>query len=330
MIFKSLFMGLKDVYGTYDVRTGRVRQEKVPVTDSVILDHLRGKQPYGVYLLTGDKTGALVVDFDEDEICTPVSFVAGARRYDISAYVERSKSKGYHAWMFFEEGGVQARKARIVARLILGRIGRPQVEVFPKQDALTSGVSYGNFVNAPLFGALVPEGRTVFVDPSRHAKPYPDQWELLERVQRVTESRLDAVIKGAGLDKEGEDCQDVRTGRCDEEDEHVSPFGLPPCARKMLAEGVSSYQRVSCFRLAVHLKRNGMPYDLAFVTLKAWARKNKPPDGKRIITDMEIENQTKSAFENTYRSFGCEDPAVAAHCDRDCPLYPHTVGARST
>jgi len=31
--------------------------------------------------------------------------------------------------------------------------------------------------------------------------------------------------------------------------------------------------------------------------------------GKRLITDREVEYQTKCAFENSYRSFGCEAPA---------------------
>jgi hypothetical protein len=94
----------------------------------------------------------------------------------------------------------------------------------------------------------------------------------------------------------------------------------------MLAEGVTSFQRVTCFRLAVHLKRYGIPYDLTLVALKAWARKNHPANGKRIITDAEIAYQTKCAFEKTYRSFGCEETAIAAYCDKNCPLYPYTVG----
>lgn len=78
----------------------------------------------------------------------------------------------------------------------------------------------------------------------------------------------------------------------------------------MLAEGVDSYQRVSCFRLAVQLKRNGLPYDHALIALKAWMKKNHPVDGKRLITDREVEYQTKCAFENSYRSFGCKDPTM--------------------
>ena len=328
-IFRSLFMGLRDVYGTYDTKTGRVRQVKEPVTDEVILAHLTGKQSYGVYLLIGDKTGALAVDFDENELCLPISFVAGARRYDMSAYIERSKSKGYHVWIFFEKGGVLAQKARLVAHKILADMGKPGTEVFPKQDVLADGLSYGNFIHAPLFGALVPKERTVFVDPAEPTKPYPDQWELLARVQRVPELRLDAVIKSCNLTEQPQAVERPESNNHTETDSDTSPFGLPPCVRRMLAEGVSSYQRVSCFRLAVQLKRNGMPHDLALITLKAWAQKNRPQDGKRIITDREIEYQTKSAFENTYRSIGCEEPAMAAHCDRNCPLYAYTVGKSS-
>jgi hypothetical protein len=123
-IFKSCFTGLENVYGTYDTKTGWVRQLKEPVTEDVIRAHLTGKQSYGVYLLTGEKTNALAVDFDQDELSTPIAYVAGARRYDISAYIERSKSKGYHVWIFFEEGGVLARRARIVATRFLPTWGK--------------------------------------------------------------------------------------------------------------------------------------------------------------------------------------------------------------
>ena len=50
-IFRACFTGLTHVYGTYDPKTGQVRQVKEPVTDRVLLRHLQGRQPYGVYLL---------------------------------------------------------------------------------------------------------------------------------------------------------------------------------------------------------------------------------------------------------------------------------------
>jgi len=328
-LFRSLFSGLENVYGTYDVKTGRVRQVKEPVTNDVIRAHLKGIQSYGVYLLTGEKTSALVVDFDEDELGLPLCFAAGARRCGMTAYIERSKSKGYHAWFFFNKGGVPARKARLVAQKLLSDMGRQGTEVFPKQDALVNGVSYGNFIHAPLFGSLVRKGRTVFIDPDEPTRAHPDQWEVLEGVQRVSESKLDAIIQNCELKVSQEMAKLRESNEAALSNGNTSPFGLPPCARKMLAEGVVSYQRVSCFRLAVHMKRYGLPYDLAVAALKAWAQKNHPGESKRIITDREIEYQAKCAFENSYRSFGCEDPAISAHCDKDCPLYAHTVGKSS-
>ena len=93
-IYLSVFTGLPNIYGTYDTKTGRVRQAKEPVTEKVIHAHLSGKRSYGVYLLVGERTGALAVDFDQDELSSPVSFAAAAKRYGISTYIERSKSKG--------------------------------------------------------------------------------------------------------------------------------------------------------------------------------------------------------------------------------------------
>ncbi len=316
-------MGLPNVYGTYDTTTGRVRQEKATVTDEVILVHLKGKQSYGVYLLTGNKTAAVAVDFDQNELSAPMAYVSRAKRYGMPAYIERSKSKGYHVWIFFQKP-VSARKARLVAKKILEEIGQPATEIFPKQDVLDERVSYGNFINAPLFGALVPKGRTVFVDPDEPTKAYPDQWELLERVRRVPEARLDTIIESGELIGQNHIGTRPQSDHHNDSNNDVSPFGLPPCARRMLAEGVTSNQRVSCFRLAVRLKRSGLPYDLALVTLKAWAQKNHPEDGKGIITHAEIEQQAICAFEHTYRSFGCEEPAIAAHCDENCPLYAFT------
>jgi len=327
-IFKSCFTGLENVYGTYDIKTGKVRQVKDSVTDEVILSHLIGKQSYGVYLLAGDKIKSLAVDFDQDDIHWPAIFLCKAKCLGLSAYVERSKSKGYHVWIFFDSP-VSAHKARIVAKKILSEMGKPETEIFPKQDSLSSNVSYGNFINSPLFGKLVPKNRTVFANPENLTVPYPDQWQLLENVKRITESKLDVIIESCELNEQAPIAERSRCNGNSNSDYSGSSFGLPPCGRRMLAEGVDSYQRVSCFRLAVHLKRNGLPFDLALAILKAWAKKNHPTNGKGIITDQEIEHQTKCAFENSYRSIGCEDPAIAPYCDKNCPLYVYKKSKHS-
>ena len=314
-IFRSLFFGQPDVYGTYDSTTGRARVVKARVTDKVIWSHISGIQPYGVFLLVKDRIRAIVVDFDTKNRMQPADFVFRSKHYSISAYIERSKSKGYHCWIFFDESGVLARKARLVVNHILEDIEAPDVEVFPKQDALDTNVRFGNFINAPLFGRLAAKGKTVFID-LKTFKPYPNQWEVLGSVNRVSESTLDEVIELNDLSMPPSYHFTSRGS----ENGNKGRFSLPPCARKILHDGVSQYQRNSCFRLAVHFKRLGLPFDVAVAALNMWTLKNHPKGGKRVIRESEILSQTYSAYNHSYTGYGCKSEAVRPFCDHSCPV----------
>ncbi len=313
-LFRQCFTGLLDVYGTYDPHNGRVRQVKQHVSDAVILAHLRGRRPYGVYLLTDDTTRAVVADFDDADSTPPLAFVRRAEHYGIAAYLEHSKCRGWHAWIFMEPPGASAMKARLVVKMILEEIERPATEVFPKHDRLISDTHFGNFINAPLFGALVPRGRTVFVDPGDPTKPLPDQWVLLEAVERVPERLLDEIIEINELTAHA----NRPASRSPSSSDHRRSFGLPPCAQTMLADGVIANQRVACFRLAVNLKRVGLPFDSAVAVLRDWATRNRPAGGKRTIMEDEISAQAACAYGKEYRACGCEDPAVRPFCRTGC------------
>ena len=315
-LFRSLFSGRSDVYGTYDPVSGKSRQVKAPVTDRVLHDHLAGKQPYGVYLLVEDRTQAIVVDFDEDDPTPGMDFLKAAEHYGLHAYIERSKSKGHHVWMWFTLPGVFAAKARRVVLHILAELGFEGVEIFPKQDRLPDG-QYGNFINCPLNGRLVQVERTVFLDPTNGLKPHSNQWDFLEGVQRVAEKTLDEIIEVNGLERSPPGMPvSARQG----EEQTLRSFGLPPCARRMLTEGVTENQRVACFRLAVGLRKAGVPLDAALAALNIWALKNQPENGKGIISRQEVMAQAASAYSKPYRSCGCDDPAVAPYCGTGCPL----------
>jgi len=246
-----------------------------------------------------------------------VGIVLFVRRYGLATYIERSKLKGHHVWMFFGDAGVLAAKARRIAQHLLAEIGRPGTEVFPKHDVLSQHAVFGNYIYVALFGLLVPKGRTVFVYPHEPERPYPDQWELLEQVERVPETLLDDIIARHKLEHQSPRSMLPRVVASNSQ---AHTFGLPPCAQRMLQEGVCRNQRVASFRLAVHLKHVPMPADLAIVTLSAWAKKNHPVDGKRRITDDEIRRQVHAAYARDYRGYGCEDPTVAMFCSPTCPV----------
>ncbi|MEM1355032.1 MAG: hypothetical protein AAGH88_09125 [Planctomycetota bacterium] len=315
-LFRGCFSGRTDAYGTYDPATGRVRAVKAKVTRQVLLDHLRGRQPYGVYLLTGDTTRAAAIDFDHDDLNPVRECVGQARHYGLQGYVERSKRKGYHVWFFFQ-GLVPAIKARRVLSMLLDDIGQPGVEVFPKQDAIDPGKQMGNFINAPLFGGHVRHGRTVFLDPTCGWKPAQEQWQVLADVKRIPEQHLDELIE----------INDLMHDSCDrapsleiQEPRTAKTHGLPPCAINILRDGVRENQRVCAFRLAVHWHRFRVPQYLAIAMLREWAQRNKPSDGKRIITDAEIAEQVGHGYSGRYRGYGCDDPIIAKHCDDRCPM----------
>jgi hypothetical protein len=320
-LFRTLFAGRADVYGTYDPATGRSWQVKKSVNDETVLSHLKGIQPYGVYLLNGCTTKAITVDFDLQDPFPPFEFQNTAKHYQLPAYIEASKSKGFHVWIFFNGNGVQAAKARMVVKHILEEIEHPDEEIFPKQDFLDNEVSFGNFINAPLFGSLVPQEKTVFIDPTT-MKPYPDQWAFLYSIERADDQTLDDIIEINSLamaNMQNESSDDDRSNGT------ICRFGLPRCAQKMLRDGVTKFQRVSCFRLAVHLKRLGLPHDLVVSALKTWALKNSPSDGRRIITDQEIIDQTSYAFSHHYTGYGCDSEAVRPYCHEKCPLKKDNI-----
>jgi hypothetical protein len=316
--FRALFAGRTDVHGTFDPATGKAWQKKSPVTMEVVRRHLDGVAPLGVYPLVGSTTFFAAADFDDGESAPPLAFCRQAWRMGLSCYLERSKSKGYHVWVFFAEPGVKAAKARTMLQRILAEIGCPNVEIFPKHDQLSGGAKFGNFINLPLFGRFAKEGRMVFVD--RHLQPLPDQWDFLSKAERITAACLDNILAKHGVSP-------VSPGKLAKEPTTpLEPHTLPPCAERMLREGVRANQRVACFRLAVQLKKAGVPFDGAVGRLSTWAQRNRPIGGKSIIRESEIRSQTRCAYNKGYRGCGCEDPAVSPFCEPSCGIRTRPSG----
>lgn len=92
-------------------------------------------------------------------------------------------------------------------------------------------------------------------------------------------------------------------------------------ALRRLEEGVTEFQRVSCFRLAVALRKAGLPVDASITVLSQWSSKNRPQAGKRTITPGEIASQVHAAYRSgRYVGCGCDDPAVSAFCGDGCAI----------
>jgi hypothetical protein len=48
---------------------------------------------------------------------------------------------------------------------------------------------------------------------------------------------------------------------------------------------------------------------------------NEDADGKRTITEGEIQSHTRCAYEGDYQGCGCEDEQIKRYCDPNCRLY---------
>lgn len=320
-LFKPLFcVGRMDVYGSHYLDTGRYYMVKELITDEVVRKHLEGKVPVGVFMLTGDVTSVAVADIDRPDSQLVNGVVRCSLQAGLFAYVERSKGKGHHVWMFFERP-VLASSVRRCIRSVLHSLNADDLEVFPKQDRLKAG-EFGNFVTCPLFGKYVEQGRTVFVD--GNLNPYSDQWRFLKSIKRTPASALDSILIRLNEQSELHRNQAVPNEVHESATTVSRTFGLLPCATRMLNEGVRNMQRNAAFRLGIALKKAGLPLDATVSVLLEWAKKNKPDNGKGIITPEEIEYQVSCAYKRPYAGCGCNDAAMKPFCDPHCRLKLRT------
>ena len=173
----------------------------MPLSDSVIYDHLAGEHTIGVYpLLEDDTCYFLAVDFDEAEWRDDSrAFIQSCEELGVPAALEISRSgKGAHAWVFFS-GKAFARDARRLGTAIIShtctRTRQLKLEsydrLFPNQDSLPKG-GFGNLIALPLQKYPRDNGCSVFVDAD--LRPYPDQWGFLSGIQPMAAHDIEPTI----------------------------------------------------------------------------------------------------------------------------------------
>ncbi len=166
-------------------------RELLPLTDDIILKHLKGEITIGIYpLLPGDLCNFLAIDFDKKTYEKDVSaFWSICDELDIPVYVERSRSgNGAHVWIFFEEN-ISARIARKMGNILLTKtMEKASLELdsydrlFPNQDTMPKG-GFGNLIALPFQGNSSKNGNTVFVD--KYFEPQKNQLEILANIKRL-------------------------------------------------------------------------------------------------------------------------------------------------
>jgi hypothetical protein len=178
----------------------------VPLSDSVIYDHLAGKQTVGVYpLLEDDTCHFLAVDFDEaDWQQDAQAFMQSCDELGVPVALEISRSgQGAHAWVFFS-GRVSARDARRLGTAIISHTCARTRQLklasydrlFPNQDTMPKG-GFGNLIALPLQKLPRESGCSVFVDAT--LRPHSDQWAYLATVQPMAPHDIEpSILRATG------------------------------------------------------------------------------------------------------------------------------------
>ena len=132
-------------------------RELVPLTEDIVLKHLKGEIGIGIYpLLPGDVCNFLAIDFDKKTYEKDVSaFGSICDDLNVPIYVERSRSgNGAHVWIFFEET-ILAKVARKLGNILLTKtIEKGTLDLssydrlFPNQDTMPKG-GFGNLIALP-------------------------------------------------------------------------------------------------------------------------------------------------------------------------------------
>lgn len=196
-----------------------VHRELAPLTEDVIMKHLKGEIAIGIYpLLLGDMCNFLVIDFDKKTFETDVSaFWNICDELNIPIYVERSRSgNGAHVWIFFKES-IYAKTARKLGNILLTRtMDKVSLDLdsydrlFPNQDTMPNG-GFGNLIALPFQGKSSKDGNTIFVN--KYFETYENQIEILSNIKKLTLDEVCEIINKYG----NEDYEEPVTEESDDE-----------------------------------------------------------------------------------------------------------------
>lgn len=261
-LFRQLFRGRADLYPTRftSKKTGKAgyapacsnkfvvgvcelpkvkcgdctRQAFLPVDDTAVLQHLRGKHVMGVYPMLPDETcWFLAADFDKGSWKEDVqAFTETARGLGLPALVERSRSgNGAHVWFFFSAPVAAATARKMGCHLITETMAaRHELSMdsydrlFPSQDTTPRG-GFGNLIALPLQHGPRQQGNSVFLDDNLNAYADDQQWAVLASVRRIDA----AIVEGIATDATRLDAiVGVRSAETTDDGEDAAPWTRPP------------------------------------------------------------------------------------------------------
>lgn len=337
--FYERFKSNELTYGTYRLQPGAKPDNKGklagsattihrPVTEVQFQAHLDGEVGLGLTPLREDGAttwGAIDLDV------YPIDLVLLARRVltvKLPLIVIRSKSGGAHLYLFLSApapAGLVRKKLRDWA-IFLG--GRPDVEVFPKQDSVSRD-SLGNWINLPYFGgeastryALDDEGKSLgpseFLDFVAGRAVDPAGLGEINPVRPAPTKVADRPPASVPPDRPAPPVVVL-----DDPSDPLSPFrdGFS-CIVPLLQSGAHlGQQNMTVFHLAVYAK---LKYgeDAVPEKVRDWYREHF--DGH--LKPADVTQTIRSALKKSYLP-RCKEPPISGFCNYGgCLSQPFGIG----
>jgi hypothetical protein len=173
--------------------TGRYVSIKQPLTLPLVTAHLRGELTIGAYALdTESRAHWLCFDVDDEESFVVLKQLAqNLQVQSITSYLELSR-RGGHLWLFtFPLSG---KAIRHFGQQLLTGYAFPKIELYPKQDMLTTGT--GSQVRLPLGIHRKSGKRYSFITPDDKplAPTIREQIALLSHPACVPQTFIEATL----------------------------------------------------------------------------------------------------------------------------------------
>lgn len=210
--FIRLFRGRANAYGSEE--GGCI---KSALTREVYADHLLGTTPIGVYPLVHHIGEWWCVwgcsDIDVDDYAGACRLRDALEAGGIHAIVERSRSKGYHVWVF-ASGPVLASDMRRMLLAAHQVADYPAREVNPKQESLSAS-QYGNYVRLPYpnhYDMSVPNRRCLDANGAPMTLPQFIEWAESHlndpaRIAELAKFYKPSVSATTGINLDYEECE---------------------------------------------------------------------------------------------------------------------------